>query len=94
MTCFLTDPTGYGRITRDKSDQVTGIVEHKDASEEQKRINEVNTGILCCNSTQLKRWIGQLNNDNAQGEYYLTDIIAMAVNEGNTVTTAQPVDLF
>ena len=94
MTCFLEDPTGYGRITRDSANQVTGIVEHKDASAEQKAINEINTGILCCNSTQLKKWINNLNNDNAQGEYYLTDIIAMAVNDGNQVTTAQPVDLY
>lgn len=94
MTCFLDDPTGYGRITRDQQGNVTGIVEHKDASEEQKEINEINTGILCCNSSQLKQWINNLNNNNAQGEYYLTDIIAMAVNDGNQVTTAQPVDLY
>jgi len=93
MTCYLEDPTGYGRITRDDKDQVTGIVEHKDANDAQKAINEINTGILCCNSSQLKQWIGQLNNDNAQGEYYLTDIIAMAVNDGHQVTTAQPIDL-
>ena len=94
MTCLLDDPTGYGRITRDGQNQVTGIVEHKDASEEQLAINEVNTGIMCCNSSQLKQWIGQLNNSNAQGEYYLTDIIAMAVADGNQVTAAQPLSLF
>ncbi|TQV71042.1 UDP-N-acetylglucosamine diphosphorylase/glucosamine-1-phosphate N-acetyltransferase [Aliikangiella marina] len=94
MTCLLDDPTGYGRITRDSQNQVTGIVEHKDASPEQLNINEVNTGIMCCNSTQLKQWIGQLNNNNAQGEYYLTDIIAMAVADGQQVTTAQPLALF
>ena len=94
MTCFLDDPTGYGRITHDSNGLVTGIVEHKDASEAQKQIKEVNTGILCCNSNQLKDWIGRLNNDNAQGEYYLTDIIAMAVDDGNKVTTAQPKALF
>ncbi|TQV88619.1 bifunctional UDP-N-acetylglucosamine diphosphorylase/glucosamine-1-phosphate N-acetyltransferase GlmU [Aliikangiella coralliicola] len=94
MTCFLDDPTGYGRITRDADDRVTGIVEHKDASDEQKKINEINTGILCCNSNQLTTWINQLNNDNAQGEYYLTDIIAMAVAEGNQVTAMQPKQLF
>ncbi|WP_196139817.1 bifunctional UDP-N-acetylglucosamine diphosphorylase/glucosamine-1-phosphate N-acetyltransferase GlmU [Aliikangiella sp. G2MR2-5] len=94
MTCILDDPTGYGRITRSESGSVTGIVEHKDASDEQRLINEVNTGILCCNSTQLIQWVNQLNNDNAQGEYYLTDIIAMCVNEGNHITTAQPTHLY
>jgi len=80
MTCFLDDPQGYGRIKRDNEGKVTGIVEHKDANEQEKTINEVNTGILCCNSTQLKKWVGRLNNNNAQGEYYLTDIMAMALN--------------
>lgn len=94
MTCLLEDPTGYGRITRDDEGRANGIVEHKDASESQRSIKEVNTGILCCNSTQLKDWIGRLSNDNAQGEYYLTDIIAMAVNDGNQVTTAQPLELY
>ena len=93
MTCYLEDPTGYGRITRDNN-LVTGIIEHKDASDEQKQINEVNTGILCCNSTQLTSWVNRLSNDNAQGEYYLTDIIAMCVEEGNQVTTAQPTELY
>jgi len=94
MTCFLDNPTGYGRITRSENNLVNGIVEHKDANDQQKTINEVNTGIMCCNSTQLKDWIGRLNNDNAQGEYYLTDIIAMAVADGNQVTTAQPMELY
>jgi bifunctional UDP-N-acetylglucosamine pyrophosphorylase / glucosamine-1-phosphate N-acetyltransferase len=94
MTCHLEDPTGYGRITRDSDNQVSGIVEHKDANNEQKSINEVNTGIMCCNSTRLKQWIGRLSNDNAQGEYYLTDIIAMAVEDGEQVTTAQPQALY
>jgi bifunctional UDP-N-acetylglucosamine pyrophosphorylase/glucosamine-1-phosphate N-acetyltransferase len=94
MTCFLDDPTGYGRIKRDDSGSVIGIVEHKDASEKEKMINEVNTGILCCNSSQLKKWTSRLSNDNAQGEYYLTDIIAMAVEDGETVTTAQPLELY
>ncbi len=94
MTCTLEDSTGYGRIVRDDKGQVTGIVEHKDASDEQRQIKEINTGILCCNSNQLKQWIARLNNDNAQGEYYLTDIIAMAVEDGETVETAQPVNLY
>jgi bifunctional UDP-N-acetylglucosamine pyrophosphorylase/glucosamine-1-phosphate N-acetyltransferase len=94
MTCHFNDPTGYGRIVRDTTNQVTGIVEHKDASDIQKKITEVNTGILCCNSSQLKNWIARLDNKNAQGEYYLTDIIAMAVEDGQTVETAQPVNLY
>ncbi len=94
MTCLKEDPTGYGRIVRDDSGQVTGIVEHKDATEIQRQIGEVNTGILCCNSTQLKKWVNQIENDNAQNEYYLTDIIAMAVNDGQQVITTQPVDQF
>jgi len=94
MTCHFDDPTGYGRIVRDATNRVTGIVEHKDASDIQKKITEVNTGILCCNSSQLKDWVSRLNNENAQGEYYLTDIIAMAVEDGQTVETAQPVNLY
>ncbi len=94
MTCFFDDPTGYGRIVRDSEGKVTGIIEHKDASDKQKTIQEINTGILCCNSNQLKDWISRLNNNNAQGEYYLTDIIAMAVNDGQLVETAQPVNLY
>ncbi len=94
MTCFLDDPQGYGRIKRDNEGKVTGIVEHKDANEQEKTINEVNTGILCCNSTQLKKWVGRLNNNNAQGEYYLTDIMAMAAEDGEQVTTAQPLELY
>ncbi len=94
MTCFLDDPTGYGRITRDANGLVTGIVEHKDATPEQHQINEINTGIMCCHSSQLKQWIAKLNNNNAQGEYYLTDIIAMAVAEGQRVETAQPINIY
>jgi len=94
MTCFLDDPSGYGRIVRDADNRVTAIVEHKDSTDEQKKVNEINTGILCCNSNQLKNWIARLNNDNVQGEYYLTDIIAMAVKDGQTVETAQPVNLY
>ena len=94
MTCFLDEPTGYGRIVRDSSNRVTGIVEHKDATDEQKMIDEINTGILCCNSGQLKDWIARLNSNNTQGEYYLTDIIAMAVADGQSVETAQPVNLY
>ncbi len=89
LTVNLDDPTGYGRIVRD-GDKVTSIVEHKDASEEQKQINEVNTGILALRAGYLNECLRKVDNNNSQGEYYLTDIIAMAVADGNEVLTAQP----
>jgi bifunctional UDP-N-acetylglucosamine pyrophosphorylase/glucosamine-1-phosphate N-acetyltransferase len=94
MTCNLDDPTGYGRIVRNLDGKVKGIVEHKDSTDEQKTITEINTGILCCNSSSLKDWVGRLKNNNAQGEFYLTDIIAMAVDDENLVETVQPVNLY
>ncbi|MDH5432803.1 MAG: bifunctional UDP-N-acetylglucosamine diphosphorylase/glucosamine-1-phosphate N-acetyltransferase GlmU [Gammaproteobacteria bacterium] len=94
ISCLLENPTGYGRIIRNKNNEVIGIVEQKDATEEQLKINEINTGILCCNSTNLKKWVNQLNNNNAQGEYYLTDIIAMAKSEGGSVIAVQPENLY
>lgn len=87
LTVELADPTGYGRITRDGDGKVTGIVEHKDASEAQRRITEGNTGILAMPTARLAGWMERLSNQNAQGEYYLTDIIAMAVADGLTVAT-------
>lgn len=81
LTVKLDDPSGYGRIVREQGD-VVGIVEHKDASEAQRQINEINTGILVANGRDLKRWLGMLNNDNAQGEFYITDIIALAHADG------------
>jgi len=72
------DPTGYGRIVRHKN-CVTAIVEHKDATEAQRQINEVNTGIMAMPNANLKNWLGRLSNNNAQGEFYLTDIVAFAV---------------
>ncbi|MVP24816.1 NTP transferase domain-containing protein, partial [Salmonella enterica subsp. enterica serovar Bovismorbificans] len=84
LTVKLDDPTGYGRITRENG-KVSGIVEHKDASDEQRQINEINTGILVANGADLKRWLAKLDNNNAQGEYYITDIIAMAWNEGREI---------
>jgi bifunctional UDP-N-acetylglucosamine pyrophosphorylase/glucosamine-1-phosphate N-acetyltransferase len=92
LTVTLDDPAGYGRIVRDEHDRVTAIVEHKDASESQKAIREGNTGILAVPGKRLADWLGRLSNNNAQGEYYLTDVIAMAVNDGLTVATAQPLD--
>lgn len=92
LTVTLDDPTGYGRIVRDAQDRVTAIVEHKDATDAQKTIKEGNTGILAVPGKQLADWLGRLSNHNAQGEYYLTDVIAMAVADGLVVATAQPDD--
>src|SRR5512139_58683 len=89
LTVTLAHPDGYGRIVREQG-RVARIVEHKDASPAERAIQEVNTGILAVATRQLKRWIGDLKNDNAQGEYYLTDIIAMAVRDGVEVETHQP----
>ncbi|MCM2678126.1 bifunctional UDP-N-acetylglucosamine diphosphorylase/glucosamine-1-phosphate N-acetyltransferase GlmU [Echinimonas agarilytica] len=90
LTVNLANPMGYGRIIRDHQDQVVGIVEQKDAAPEQLLINECNTGILCAGGADLKRWLSNLDNNNAQGEYYLTDIIAMAANEGRSIQAAHP----
>lgn len=79
------DPTGYGRIVRNNAGHVTAIVEHKDASEAQHAIREINTGLLAAQADKLNRWLSRLGNDNAQGEYYLTDIVAMAVADDVTV---------
>jgi bifunctional UDP-N-acetylglucosamine pyrophosphorylase/glucosamine-1-phosphate N-acetyltransferase len=85
MTVRKADPTGYGRIVRDTQGAVMAIVEHKDASPEQRMIDEVNTGIMAVNNQQLITWLAKLQNQNAQGEYYLTDIVAMAVADGHEV---------
>ncbi len=90
LTVEMDDPTGYGRIVRNDAGRVERIVEHKDANTAQRAIREVNTGILCCQAQDLRRWLGELRNDNAQGEYYLTDIIALAVRDGIAVQTTQP----
>jgi len=92
LTVELADPTGYGRIIRDAQGQVTAIVEQKDASAEQLAIREGNTGILVMPGARMAEWMGRLSNRNAQGEYYLTDVIAMAVADGLSVATAQPED--
>ena len=90
LTVHMADPTGYGRILRDAAGQVTRIVEEKDATPDERRVTEVNTGILAAPVERLRHWPANLKNDNAQGEYYLTDIIAMAVAEGIQVITTQP----
>ena len=84
LTVDLDDPAGYGRVLRD-GERVTGIVEDKDASPEQREVAEINTGVMICPARRLKGWLEQLGNDNVQGEYYLTDTIAMAVANGVTV---------
>ncbi|MBF7728892.1 bifunctional UDP-N-acetylglucosamine diphosphorylase/glucosamine-1-phosphate N-acetyltransferase GlmU [Pseudomonas sp. N040] len=92
LTVTLEDPTGYGRIIRDASGSVQAIVEQKDATAQQQEIREGNTGILVAPASRLSDWLGRLSNNNAQGEYYLTDVIAMAVADGLVVATEQPVD--
>ena len=90
LTVNLDNPTGYGRIVRDAQGHVCKIVEQKDATVDELAIHEVNTGILVAPTPALKRWLSQLSNQNAQGEYYLTDVIAMAVADGLQVATEQP----
>lgn len=87
LTVHLDNPAGYGRIVRNDAGAVQAIVEHKDASPEQLKICEGNTGILAAPRERMADWLGRLSNSNAQGEYYLTDIIAMAVADGLTVAT-------
>lgn len=82
LTVSKQNPTGYGRILRNAEGRILAIVEHKDATEQQRAIAEVNTGIMAVNNTKLRAWLSRLNNENAQGEYYLTDIVAMAVKDG------------
>ncbi len=85
LTVLLDDPTGYGRIVRDGKGQVLRIVEQKDATEEELAIREGNTGMMAMPARELKAWLQRLGNDNAQGEYYLTDLIEFAVNDGVAV---------
>jgi len=95
LTAILEDASGFGRIVRDpKSQQVTSIVEHKDASEQQRAINEINTGVMAAGAADLKNWLARVKNDNAQNEYYLPDIIALAVADGlavNAIVADDPV---
>jgi bifunctional UDP-N-acetylglucosamine pyrophosphorylase/glucosamine-1-phosphate N-acetyltransferase len=85
LTVALNDPTGYGRIVRNENNQVRAIVEHKDAEPKTLLIREVNTGIMAVSSNDLKSWLSNLSNENSQGEYYLTDIIAMASKAGRSI---------
>lgn len=89
VTLTLPDATGYGRIVRDNG-QIQAIVEHKDATEEQRQIKEINTGIYAVSNAKLHEWLPKLSNNNAQGEYYLTDIVAMALVDGMQVASVEP----
>jgi len=89
LTIELDNPTGYGRIVRQQGN-IVGIVEQKDASEAQRAIREINTGIMVAPTARLKKWLSNLSNDNAQKEYYLTDIVARAVADDVSVVSAQP----
>ena len=90
LTVLLDNPKGYGRIVRGTDGAVTAIVEEKDADEAQKAIREVNTGIMVLPTAKLDAWLGSLTNANAQGEYYLTDVIGLAASEGACIATAHP----
>ncbi|CAH6813392.1 fused N-acetylglucosamine-1-phosphate uridyltransferase and glucosamine-1-phosphate acetyltransferase [Vibrio chagasii] len=90
LTVVLDNPMGYGRIIR-RNGPVVAIVEQKDATDEQKLIKEINTGVMVATGGDLKRWLSGLSNDNAQGEYYLTDVIAAAHDEGRAVEAVHPV---
>jgi bifunctional UDP-N-acetylglucosamine pyrophosphorylase/glucosamine-1-phosphate N-acetyltransferase len=85
LTTVLDNPTGYGRIVRNAQGSIKEITEEKDADDATKKITEINTGFIAANGKALKRWLAQLSPDNAQGEYYLTDCIALAVAEGGHV---------
>ncbi|MCA4778183.1 bifunctional UDP-N-acetylglucosamine diphosphorylase/glucosamine-1-phosphate N-acetyltransferase GlmU [Acinetobacter towneri] len=89
VTLTLADATGYGRIVRENG-KIQAIVEHKDASEAQCQIQEINTGIYCVSNAKLHEWLPKLSNNNAQGEYYLTDIVAMAIADGLEVASVEP----
>jgi len=90
LTANLVNPTGYGRIVRDSEGSVQCIVEQKDATDDQLVINEVNTGMLAVRSNELREWVNRLDNNNAQKEYYLTDIIGFAVKDGMSIHTTNP----
>jgi bifunctional UDP-N-acetylglucosamine pyrophosphorylase/glucosamine-1-phosphate N-acetyltransferase len=90
LTVEMEDPSGYGRIVRDEANRVIAIIEEKDASEAQRQIRETNTGIMVIPNEYLHDWLHNLENNNAQKEYYLTDIVAMAVRDGVKVEATQP----
>jgi len=93
LSAHATDPTGYGRVVRDAAGRVIRIVEERDATPDERAIDEVNTGILVAPTSRLKSWVTKLANDNAQREYYLTDVIALAVSEGAPVAACLAPDV-
>ena len=94
LTVEIPDPSGYGRIVRDAAGGVQRIVEDRDASPEERAIGEVNTGMMAVSASHLKGWVARLENQNAQGEYYLTDVTAMAVADGVAVEPVSPASVF
>lgn len=92
LTLVTENPKGLGRIVRDDSGEITAIVEEKDANDEQKKIKEINTGIMVIPATKLNTWLNSLGNDNAQGEYYLTDVVAMAAADDECAISAMVID--
>jgi bifunctional UDP-N-acetylglucosamine pyrophosphorylase/glucosamine-1-phosphate N-acetyltransferase len=92
LTAFLGDPAGYGRIVRDSTGRIVRIVEERDANAPEKRNREINSGILCAPTDMLRQWLSKLNNRNAQREYYLTDVVPLAIASNTEVTSAQPED--
>jgi bifunctional UDP-N-acetylglucosamine pyrophosphorylase/glucosamine-1-phosphate N-acetyltransferase len=90
LTVDLEDPAGYGRILRDRDDRIVRIVEQKDASARELEISEINTGIMAVNRPKLEEWLSRIDNNNAQKEYYLTDIIALAVQDGVNIQAVHP----
>ena len=94
LTVNLDLPTGYGRIVSSENGQVQCIIEEKDATYEQRKITEVNTGILLAPTKLLREWLSKLENNNSQGEFYLTDVVAMAAAQGVSITTAQPAQVW
>ena len=94
LTAIVPEPFGLGRIQRDQTDAVIGIVEQKDCSAAQQKICEINSGIIGARARELKQWLQQLRNDNKQQEYYLTDIVEIAHNDGNPISALQPQEIF
>jgi len=90
LTSLIDDPTGYGRIIRDGNRNIVRIVEEKDARDEEKSINEINTGMMVIKSKWLKTWLGSLNDNNAQKEFLFTDVVALAVNTKTVISSVRP----
>lgn len=94
LTAFMDDPTGLGRIVRDKFGAVTNIVEEKDANDVQRQIKEINTGIYCVHKSCLAKWLPSLKANNVQNEYYLTDIVKLAKTDSTSINVTHPINEF